>query len=81
MKNALQYLKIYEEIAEESFKKWGYYYPPRNWQELYDWDDKSYEKYLKEKEDDVLKTKSYLTQLHTTDEFGFYLAFQKSYKA
>ncbi len=77
MKNAKQFVKLYEEIAEECFKKWGYYYPPRTWDEFYAWDKKSYEKYLKDKEDEIKKTKSYVSLLDTTSDFGFYIAFQK----
>lgn len=77
MKNTEKFLKTYEEIADESFQKWGYYYPPKTWDEFYAWNNKSYEKYLNEKEDDVQKTKSYVGLLDTTKEFGFYIAFQK----
>ena len=66
-------MKTYQEIAEESFKDWGYYYPPKSWEEFNEWTNKSYEKYLKEDEDDVIKTKSYVSLLHTIDDFGFYI--------
>lgn len=77
MKNAEKFLKTYEEIADECFQKWGYYYPPKTWDEFYAWDNKSYEKYLTEKEEDVRKTKSYVSLLDTTKDFGFYIAFEK----
>lgn len=77
MKNTKQYLKTYEEITENCFAKWGYYYPPKTWAQLYAWDNETYEKYLKEKDEVVRKTKSYIGLLHTTDDFGFYMAFQK----
>ncbi|MGB4811818.1 MAG: hypothetical protein WBP13_04975 [Methylophilaceae bacterium] len=77
MKNAKKYIKLYEEKAEESFKDWGYYYPPKTWDEFYAWETKSFEKYLKETEDYIKKTKSYVALLGTTKDFGFYIAFQK----
>lgn len=77
MKNAEKFLKTYEELADESFQKWGYYYPPKTWDEFYARNNKTYEKYLKEDQDGVLKTKSYVGLLDTTKEFGFYVAFQK----
>lgn len=77
MKNAEKFLKTYEEIADECFQKWGYYYPPKTWDEFYAWDNKSYEKYLTEKEEKVRKTKSYVDLLDTTKYFGFYIAFEK----
>jgi len=77
MKNAKQFIKIYEEIAEESFQKWGYYYPPKTWDEFYAWDSKTYDEYLKEKEEEVIRTKSYVKLLDTTNDFGFYIAFQQ----
>lgn len=77
MKNAKKYVKLYEEKADACFQKWGYYYPPRTWEEFHDWENQTFEKYLKEKEDHILKTKLYISLLNTTDEFGFYIAFQQ----
>jgi hypothetical protein len=77
MKNAVKYLKTYGEIADECFQKWGYYYPPKTWDEFYAWDNKSYEMYLTEKKEEVKKTKSYVSLLDTTKDFGFYVAFEK----
>jgi hypothetical protein len=75
MKNAQKYIKLYEEQSEESFREQGYYYPPRNWGDLYLREDRIYEKYLNKKEDDLIKTKSYIALLNIT-KFGFYIAFQ-----
>jgi|GEM_PF-364857 len=77
MKNVDKFLKTYVEITDECFEKWGYYYPPKTWDEFHEWDDKSYEAYLQEKEEDVKITKSYVSLLDTTEYFGFYIAFQK----
>lgn len=77
MKIADKYIKLYEEISEENFEKWGYYYPPKNWDELNAWDTKSFEKHLKDKEDNIKKTKSYVSLLKSVNDFGFYIAFQK----
>lgn len=49
MKNVIKYLEVYDEIAVESFNKWGYYYPPKTWDEFHAWEKKSFEKYLKDK--------------------------------
>jgi hypothetical protein len=76
IKNARKYIKHYEEQYEASFREWGYYYPPRNWDELYAWEDTTYKKYLSGKDDDVIRTKCYTTLLNTTDRFGFYIAFR-----
>ena len=77
MKNAKLFLKLYEETVEESFKKWGYYYPPKTWEEFYAWNTKTFEKYLKEIEDEVKKTKLYVSLLDNMNNFGFYIVFQK----
>ncbi len=76
MKNAEKFLKTYEEIADESFKKWGYYYPPRTWDEFNVWNNDFYEKYLA-KENGVPKTKSYIHLAETLNDFAFYNLYQK----
>jgi hypothetical protein len=76
MKNAEKFLKTYEEIADESFKKWGYYYPPKTWDEFNARNNNFYEKYLKDKENGVLKTKSYIRLAETMNDFGFYDLYQ-----
>lgn len=76
MKNAKKYIKLYEDKSQDSFNKWGYYYPPRSWDEFYAWDNDVFERYLTSKDDDVSKVKSYIIQLDTLYEFGFYEAFQ-----
>jgi len=79
MKKAKNYITLYEQKTEESFSDWGYYYPPRNWEEFYNLENQTYEKYLVQKEhDDVLRTKSYISLLDTTNDFGFYIAFKKA---
>jgi hypothetical protein len=76
MKNAQKYLQLYLKQAEESFAKWGYYYPPRNWEELYAWDASNFQKYLKDESDAAKRVKFHVKLLNTTKEFGFYVAFQ-----
>lgn len=76
MKNKNEFLKIYEEMAEECFKKWGYYYPPRTWDEFISWDNNFFEKYLKEKENGVKKTESYIRLAENMSYFGFYNLYQ-----
>jgi hypothetical protein len=80
MNNLEKYLKISNEYAEESFKKWGYYYPPLTWEDFHKCNQESFEKYLKKysenNDDSVMKTVSYLTHLNDLDIFGFYIAFQ-----
>jgi hypothetical protein len=81
MDNLRKYTKMCQEYAEESFKKWGYYYPPLTWDDFYRWNQKSFNEYLKkysENDDEsVMKTKSYLTHFSNLDIFGFYAAFQE----
>jgi hypothetical protein len=77
MKNAQKYIKLYEERAEESFRNWGYYFPPKSWEDLYAWENETYTKYLKKEHDDVARTGLYILLLNTATDFGFYLAFQK----
>ncbi|WP_430812980.1 MULTISPECIES: hypothetical protein [unclassified Carboxylicivirga] len=77
MKNAKKFISLYEDKTDESFQKWGYYYPPKTWDEFYAWENDTFEKYLADKEDDIKKTKSYVSLLDTTNDFGFYLAFQQ----
>jgi hypothetical protein len=72
MKNQKDFLKIYEEMAEESFKKWGYYYPPKTWNEFNSWDNNFFKKYLKDKENGVKKTQSYIRLAENMNYFGFY---------
>ena len=78
--NMEKYIKISEEYAEESFKKWGYYYPPLTWEEFYSWNEKTYKEHLLKdyKDNDILKTKNYLSLLSHEDIFGFYIAFKKN---
>jgi hypothetical protein len=76
MKNRKDFLKIYEEMAEESFKKWGYYYPPRTWDEFISGDSDFFEKYLKDKEDGSRKTQSYIRLAENMNYFGFYNFYQ-----
>jgi hypothetical protein len=76
MKNITEFLDTYESISEESFKKWGYYYPPKTWDEFYAWDNNFYEKYLKDKEDIIKKTQSYIRLADNLNYFGFYDLFQ-----
>ncbi|ATA67663.1 hypothetical protein CGC48_02835 [Capnocytophaga cynodegmi] len=75
IKNIKKYLKLYHEKCEESLKKWGYYYPPRNWEEFEKWNQDTFEKYLQDLSDEISKTKLYISLLNNTKEFGFYLAF------
>lgn len=75
-KNIKKFLKLYHEKREESFQKWGYYYPPKTWDEFYQWNDKTFEKHLQEYESEEIKTKLYISLLDHTKDFGFYLAFE-----
>ncbi len=75
MKNIKKYLKLYEEDREKSFKKSGCYYPPKTWNEFYEWNEKTYNRCLKDEEDNILKTKLYIGLLYKIKNFGFYIAF------
>jgi len=76
MKNVKEFLETYESMAEESFEKWGYYYPPKTWDEFYARDNNFYEKYLRDKENGIKKTQSYIQLADTMNYFGFYDLFQ-----
>lgn len=77
MKNAKLFRKLYEENAEECFTKWGYYYPPKTWDEFYAGNADVFEKHLTKDKTDIVKTKTYVSLLDTTNDFGFYIAFQQ----
>lgn len=76
MNNAKKYVKLYLEVSEESFKEWGYYYPPRDWNEFEDWNNKIFREHLTHLQDEVIKTKSYISLFYTVNDFSFYNAFQ-----
>lgn len=76
MKNSKEFLETYESIAEESFKRWGYYYPPRTWDDFFAWDNNFYDKYLKDKENGIKKTQSYIRLAGNMNYFGFYNLYQ-----
>ncbi|MBO3116591.1 hypothetical protein J4050_07530 [Winogradskyella sp. DF17] len=76
MKNAKKFIETYEELAEESFRKWGYYYPPKTWQEFDSRNYTYFEKYLKDKEDVIKNTKSYVRLAGKMNDFGFYNLYQ-----
>lgn len=88
MKNVKKYIKLYNEKSLESFKKWGYYYPPRNWDEFLAWEKGSYEEHLKDEEKHnerekerpdrpYIKPKLYLSLLDSINDFGYLCAFEK----
>ncbi len=88
MKNAKKYIKLYNEKSQESFEKWGYYYPPRNWAEFLAWEKSGYEKHLKDEEKHkkhnkeragrpYIKPKLYLSILDSINSFGYLCAFEK----
>lgn len=76
MKNIEKFLETYEEIADECFKKWGYYHPPRTWDEFTKGNKKYYDKYVKNNEDDVKKLKSSIRLADDMNDFGFYLLYK-----
>lgn len=76
MKSTNEFLKTYESIADESFKKWGYNYPPITWDEFYAWDKNFFDEYLKNIENGIKKTKSYLLLAENMNYFGFYNLYQ-----
>lgn len=80
MENAKKYTKLYFEESERNFNQWGYYYPPRDWQEFENWNWESFEKHLK----DISglthlyqKTKLFLDILENLKDFGYLHAFEK----
>ncbi len=88
MKNAKKYIKLYYEKSQENFEKWGYYYPPRNWDEFLAWEKRGFEKHLKGEEQykkhvegrsgsPYIKPKRYLAILDSINDFGYLCAFEK----
>ncbi len=75
MNNIKKYLKLYNKAREESLENFGYYYPLNTWEEFYEWNEKTYNKYLKDEKDNIRKTKFYVDLLDELDEFGFFIAF------
>lgn len=79
-KNAKKFIQLYLQKSEESFEKWGYYYPPRNWQEFESWNQRTYEKHLSKdgyEEDPIKRTKIYLSLLNTLNPFGYFYVFDE----
>jgi hypothetical protein len=76
MKFTEKYIQLYEEISQECFEKHGYYYPPKNWNEFQTKNFDFFEKYLKEKENGIKKTKSYIRLAGKMNDFGFYNVYQ-----
>ncbi|EGU46439.1 hypothetical protein VII00023_03288 [Vibrio ichthyoenteri ATCC 700023] len=78
MKIAAEYLKRYDEVVAERFKRFGEYYPFRTWDELQKHNHDVFDKYIKDIQCDKRKTTRYLDTLSDSlDPFSFYLAFQQ----
>jgi hypothetical protein len=80
MDNMKKYIELYKQKREDCFKKWGYYYPPIDWNEFEAWNNKTCQKHLNETEwkSEVIKTKVYVDLLDNDKEFGFFMAFQNN---
>lgn len=77
MKAEEKYIKLYMQKCEENLEGFGYCYPPRNWDEFEKWNTDTFQKYLAKYEpNSVLATKSYISLLHHTKDFGFLQAIQ-----
>ncbi|WP_121665763.1 hypothetical protein [Mesonia aquimarina] len=76
MSNAEKFLETYKELADESFKKFGYYYPPKTWKEFDAHNYNFYKNFLKDKEDEIKRTKGFIRLAKTINDFGFYNLYQ-----
>ena len=78
IKNQKRYIELYTQKREDCFKRWGYYYPPIDWNEFEAWNNHTYQKYLNKDEwkNKTLKTELYISLLNNDKEFGFLIAFQ-----
>lgn len=86
MKNTQKYRKLYLEQSQESFEKWGYYHPPRNWEEFEEKNIKVVGKYLtterfkEEQTTPEIQVKLYLNLLgDNLKHFGFFTVFDKNH--
>lgn len=77
MNNQKDFIVTYEEISEESFLKWGNYYPPRNWEEFNILNKEDFKKYIFKKVNGIEKTKSFIHLAEKLNEFAFYDLYQK----
>ena len=78
MKNAKQFITLYNKAAEERFARFGEYYPVRTWDELYADQNRIYEEHLKDKTVCGAATSAYLRLLPSAlGDFGLYTAFQE----
>ncbi len=79
-KNAKKYIKLYKEKSEKSNEKFGYYFPPRDWNDFEAWDQQTYKKHFEDRDDwktEEVKTKCYVSILaDSLDDFGFFFVFQ-----
>ncbi|SHE54509.1 hypothetical protein [Pedobacter caeni] len=78
MDNAQKYIKLYLEESQKCFKKWGYYYPPRDRNEFESCNREIFEEHLNDFKTEVIKTELHIGLLDATDEFGFYEAFRNN---
>lgn len=78
MKITKSYLKHYLAATEESFKKWGYYYPPRNHEELLVWEHNTHKEHLADQiEGSTIKTTLHVRLLCDLNVFAYLQAFEQ----
>ncbi len=76
MENAQKFIKTYEALSEQSFKKWGYYYPPKTWEAFESRINKHYNKYLKDDNNNKKRAQNYIRLAGKINDFAFYDLYQ-----
>ncbi len=79
-KNAKKYIKLYNDKSKRTNETFGYYFPPREWEEFEAWNLQTYKKFFENRTDwktEAVKTKCYASILaDELDYFGFLVAFR-----
>ena len=74
-----EYVKLYRQMREDYYQKWGEYFHPQSWQDFEMSNQEIFEKHLEkyhDSSDKVLKIKLYIDLiLNNIQYFGYYFAF------
>ena len=74
-----EYVKLYRQMREDYYQKWGEYFHPQSWQDFEMSNQEIFEKHLEkynDSSDNALKTKLYVDLiLNNIQYFGYYFAF------
>lgn len=81
MKNIKKYIKLYLGDAEKSKTKYGYYYPPRNWEDFEFWLNRTFQKHFVDEPNEELNLEARLYVTLLADHFvrfGYFSVFNKT---